>query len=155
MASQTGPSETAKVLTTPLCNPTMIGERIIVKTGSDKLKEGLDMVENITVQLPSGAQWPFTAYLAGSALPRMPGVYLLLRKTVQNWSILYVGEAVDLNGRAGTCLLSHEKHLPAKRLGLSHVAVLPLQPAQAHQRMTLEKLLCSAFNPPLNKQLVA
>ncbi len=112
------------------------------------------MIETLTATLPDGAKLPVSAYAAGAPLPTNAGVYFFLRKDVLGWSILYIGEALNLDERSGKGLNCHEKKAAAVRLGISHVGVIALVPTAANSRFELEKRLCRAFQPPLNKLLV-
>ena len=112
------------------------------------------MQESLTVTINGHEKYEFIAYPAGSTLPTIPGVYLLLSRSGMNWSVLYVGEAQNLDMRSGSQLMQHEKHAAAARRGLTHVAIVGFAPTFAHERMHLERKLCQAFAPPLNKLLV-
>ena len=80
----------------------------------------MEAEDKVTLKGQSGAQYEFEVYQWGTLLELTGGVYLVLRKLpAGNYSILYIGQTVDLSERFD----NHQQAACFTRNGRTHVAV--------------------------------
>jgi len=99
----------------------------------------------------SGNKYELWAYPNRTVLQRVSGVYVFCRWVPDgHWVADYVGQAVDLNGRAGVGFGLHEKAADAVSLGTTHTAVMSVTGTEQF-RCWVENDLIQSLGPPLNK----
>jgi len=98
--------------------------------------------------LGNGQTLEFTIYGTNpSGWNKVGGLYIFTYFDGQYWRALYVGQAQDFSSR----LPNHERLAEAIRRGATHIHAVVIP--QAANRDTLEALLISHLQPPMNEQL--
>ena len=102
--------------------------------------------ETITAKGASGAAYTFYVYPWGTTFKKLGGVYLVLRKSVQNgkYDVLYIGQTGDLSERFD----NHHKKSCFDRNGKTHIAI-KLEASES-KRLYIESDLIKNYNPPCN-----
>lgn len=89
-------------------------------------------------------------YMYRAHLPRLPGVYVVMAPSLLGPRVLYVGQAVDLDDRAGRGLSQHEHQPDFDANGATHIGVWTAANMLAIDAM--EDHLIKHYCPPINKR---
>lgn len=111
------------------------------------------MVGNRSVLLNTGlSKLEFFVHPIGAVFKQRPGVYAFAANYAESrYSLLYIGQTVNLDQRVGSNVASHEKYKAAIGFGANVMLVrLFLGPEQA--RIDIETALLNNYAPPLNLQ---
>jgi hypothetical protein len=96
----------------------------------------------------SGSQYSYEICAFSSDWAKAPGNYAFAFVNAQRlWQILYVGQADDFSSR----MRNHERWPEALRLGATHVLAHVNRLGES-TRLTEERDLIHAYNPPMNVQ---
>lgn len=95
--------------------------------------------------------YDFTVYPDGQAFNPVSAVYIFCRPAPGGlWEALYVGETNSLQGRLNHGIANHEGYRRAKRLGMTHIAVLTV--VGDAERRRVETDLRHGLAPVANEQ---
>lgn len=101
----------------------------------------------------SGKSYTFETFPEGTSFNAISGVYIFCRPLSSgNWEALYVGETQSLYQRLNVGISSHDGYIRAKRLGMTHIAVLVVHGDT--ERLRIETDLRHGLNPSANAQSV-
>lgn len=100
----------------------------------------------------SGRTYQFELHPAHTVFNALPGVYIMCKEVLPGqWFPAYIGEAEDLDARAGAGLARHEKWKRAYAMGATHICGLVVRGGKS-VRCAVEADLRHFNSPPLSDQ---
>lgn len=101
----------------------------------------------------SGTRYPFWFPQSLDTTPRLPCVYVLMRRGIMKpWDYLYIGEADDAYRRLNVDTHVGDGHARARQQGATHFAIM-LSSSSKDRRCWIESDLVKAYDPSCNKNL--
>lgn len=102
--------------------------------------------DRVTVTGQSGTNYGFDVYPWGTNFSPVGGLYLVLKKQIGNYGILYIGQTGDLSERFD----NHHQAQCFTRNGKTHIAVRG--EGSEKQRLAIETDLIRNYNTSCNRQ---